>query len=145
MLGEYKRLYKESMEKRIQRCGERIAIINKKAIQEIQDYLKPPYPIIIHSDAGPNSMKFDTLDDAIRIQCINGYNTIVLHLPKFNEIISNPRGDTLNIVTGKYSIEGYHTEGFLGPNIVDEIKKMTDPGLLVTVYKNTIRIEVPVP
>jgi hypothetical protein len=143
MLAEYKQLYRDALEKRIQRCGERIAIIHNRALQEIQDVLKPPYSIIIHSDAGPKSMKFDALDEAIRTQCANGYNVIMLQLPKFNETLSNPRGDTLNLVTGKYSIEGYQTDGYLGPNLIDEIKRQTDAGLLITFYKNTVRIEVP--
>ena len=90
------------------------------------------------------SKQFTDIDEALKWSCMNGQNYIEVILPKFNDTVRNTKNDTLNIVTGRYFIHGHNCDGFEGPSIIQEIKKKLDPGLLVTINRNTVRVEIPV-
>ena len=146
MLSEYQRLYREGFEKKRAACAEILESLNARAILNISEILgNKQIHIQYRTHEGLNTAKqFTDIDEALRWSCMNGRNFIEVIFPKFNDTVRNTKNDTLNIVTGRYFIHGHNCDGFEGPSIIQEIKKKTDPGLLITMNRNMVRIEVPI-
>lgn len=149
MLSEYQRLYRISFEKKRVACSEILESLNARAMLNISEILgNKQINIQYATHEGPMTMftskQFNDIDEALKCACTNGRNYIEIILPKFNDTVRNIKNDTLNIVTGRYFIHGHNCDGFEGPTIIQEIKKMLDPGLLVTMNRNMIRVEVPI-
>lgn len=149
MLAEYQRLYREGVEKKKAACAEIIESLNARAMLNISEILATKQIHIQYvSREGPMTIntakQFTDIDEALKWSCMNGRNYIEVILPKFNDTVRNTKNDTLNIVTGRYFIHGHNCDGFEGPTIIEEIKKKLDTGLLVTINRNTVHVEVPV-
>ncbi len=149
MLEEYQRLYREGIEKKKAACADILESLNTRAMLNISEILiNLTINIQYMSHEGPlkmfTSKQFTNIDEALKYSCSNGQNYIEIILPKFNDTVRNTKNDTLNIVTGRYFIHGHNCDGFEGPNIIQEFKKKIVPGLVVSMNRNTVRIEVPV-
>ena len=149
MLEEYQRLYREGIEKKKADCADILESLNTRALLNISEILSnKQINIQIATREGPMTIntakQFTDIDEALKWSCMNGQNYIEVILPKFNDTVRNTKNDTLNIVTGRYFIHGHNCDGFEGPSIIQELKKKLVPGLVVSMNRNTVRIEVPV-
>jgi hypothetical protein len=146
MLEEYQRIYREGLEMKKATCADILESLNTRAMLNISEILvNPTINIQYQISPGINTCKqFTNVHEALKWSCANGRNYIEIILPKFNDTVRNTKNDTLNIVTGKYFIHGHNCDGFEGPTIIEELKKKIAPGLVVSLNRNVIRIEVPI-